>query len=95
MFELETQRGPYIDTYFRQHPNIAVSWIRDIGKSDYGSAARALLEDSATAKELETKHVNHQHIVLSGHTDVLRVIAHAQYRKAGLSGPEPRVEHVD
>ncbi|KAF9476583.1 methyltransferase type 11 [Pholiota conissans] len=57
MFAREAQLGAYIDAYFRQHPNIAISWIRDLGKSGHGSAASVLLQDAQIATDLEAKHL--------------------------------------
>lgn len=58
MFDQEAKRAAYIDAFFRQYPNIAISWIRDIERAGYGSAASALLDDAQTATNLEAKHVS-------------------------------------
>ena len=58
MFDQEAKRAAYIDAFFRQYPNIAISWIRDIERASYGSAAAALLDDAQTATNLEAKHVS-------------------------------------
>jgi len=48
----------YLDIYFQQKSQPAISWIHDIGKGQWGAAAGALLLHSAQATELETKHVS-------------------------------------
>ncbi|KAF8964670.1 hypothetical protein BDZ97DRAFT_1660027 [Flammula alnicola] len=57
MFDQEAQRGAYLDVFFRQRPNIAISWMHDLGKARYGAAASALLEDAESATNLEAKHL--------------------------------------
>ncbi|CAA7271672.1 unnamed protein product [Cyclocybe aegerita] len=57
MFEQEAECGPYMDAFFREGPNSAVSWIHDLGKSRFGSAANALLHDAGQATNLEGKHL--------------------------------------
>ncbi|KAJ3516620.1 hypothetical protein NLJ89_g1011 [Agrocybe chaxingu] len=53
----EAECGPYMDAFFRERPNSAVSWIHDLGKSRFGSAANALLHDAGQATNLEGKHL--------------------------------------
>ncbi|KDR81643.1 hypothetical protein GALMADRAFT_239719 [Galerina marginata CBS 339.88] len=57
MFDQEAPGTAYVDVFFREHPNIAISWINDLGKSRFGSAASALLEDAENATNLEAKHL--------------------------------------
>jgi nuclear pore complex protein Nup133 len=57
MFNQEAQTGEYLDTFFKQRPNIGISWIHDIGTAKYVSAASALLQDAGSAVNLEAKHV--------------------------------------
>jgi len=57
MFEQEAAHAVYMDAFFRERPNAAISWIHDLGKASYGSAASALLKDAENATNLEGKHV--------------------------------------
>ena len=57
MIDQEAQTRGYLDTFFKQRPNIGISWIHDIGTANYVSAASALLHEAETAVNLEEKHV--------------------------------------
>jgi len=57
MFEQEAAHAVYMDAFFRERPNTAISWIHDLSKASYGSAASALLKDAENATNLEGKHV--------------------------------------
>ena len=56
MFEQEASYASYMDAFFREKPNSAISWIHDLGQGRYGSAGHALLKD-ADETNLEGKHV--------------------------------------
>jgi nuclear pore complex protein Nup133 len=60
MFAVEgsVAHDAYMDKYFTQHPHPAISWVHDVGKGRYKSAAGALLEESSQATHLEEKHVS-------------------------------------
>lgn len=57
MFEQEAQTGNFMDAFFKYYPNVAVSWIHDLGKSNFTSAAVTLLKDSEHATNIDAKHV--------------------------------------
>jgi nuclear pore complex protein Nup133 len=57
MFEQEAQTGHFMDAFFKHYPNVAVSWIYDLGKSSYTTAAVTLLQDSENAGNIDAKHV--------------------------------------
>lgn len=48
----------YLERFFSEEPNAAISWIYNIGKEHYGRAAADLLEEASKASNLEVKHVN-------------------------------------
>lgn len=94
MFNQEAQRGAYMDAFFRQYPNIAISWIRDLGKSSHGSAALALLQDAEGASNLEAKHVSSFRLeCLSDYTDSF-VKADVEHRKIVISGSNARFRYL-
>ncbi|KAF5377077.1 hypothetical protein D9757_007737 [Collybiopsis confluens] len=47
----------YMDSFFEKHPTTSLSWINDLGKKRYESAATALLTESQRAAALEVKHL--------------------------------------
>ena len=57
MFGQQADYANYMDTFFRDKPNVAISWIHDLGQGRYGSAADALLRGAEVANNLEGKHV--------------------------------------
>lgn len=57
MFEQEASCTSYMDAFFRERPNSAISWIHDLGQGRYGSASQALWKDADNAIDLEGKHV--------------------------------------
>jgi len=57
MFEQEAANAAYMDAFFREKPNYAISWLHDLAQGRYGAAAHALLQDSEDANKLEAKHV--------------------------------------
>ncbi|KAF8163334.1 methyltransferase type 11 [Crassisporium funariophilum] len=57
MFDEEAHGGGYLDAFFREKPNIAISWIHDLGKERFGYAASALLQNAKSASNLEGKHL--------------------------------------
>lgn len=57
MFDQQAPGASFLDFFFREHPDNAISWVNDLGKSRYSPAASALLADAANAKNLEAKHV--------------------------------------
>jgi len=59
MFEQEAAHAVYMDAFFRERPNTSISWIHDLGKARFGSAASALLKDADSASNLEGKHVSY------------------------------------
>jgi len=57
MFEQEADYANYMDSFFRDKPNVAISWIHDLGQGRYNPAADALLRDAEVANNLEGRHV--------------------------------------
>jgi nuclear pore complex protein Nup133 len=57
MFEQEASYASYMDAFFRERPNAAISWIHNLGQGKYGSAGHTLLKDAESAKFLKVKHV--------------------------------------
>jgi len=57
MFDQESPGAAYLDVFFRERPVNSISWINDIGKSRFGSAASTLLQDAGQAINLEAKHL--------------------------------------
>jgi nuclear pore complex protein Nup133 len=57
MFEQEGSYASYLDAFFRDRPNGAISWIHDLGHGRYGSTGHTLLKDADIATNLEGKHV--------------------------------------
>ncbi|PFH54313.1 hypothetical protein AMATHDRAFT_72820 [Amanita thiersii Skay4041] len=57
MFAQPSLRGGYMDKFFATNPNNAISWLNDLGKERYGSAAASLLAESKSANNLEVKHL--------------------------------------
>jgi hypothetical protein len=45
-----------MDKFFAAHPDASISWIHDLGRR-YEAAADALLSESETVTQLNTKHV--------------------------------------
>ena len=64
MFARDGSHTGYLDKFFRENINTAVSWINDLGKSRYGDAATALLAEAEKATNLEAKHVSYSPIPL-------------------------------
>lgn len=57
MFSEEDTHSAYLDKFFGENPNTAISWIYDLGKARYVVAVTALLIEAEQAKNLEAKHV--------------------------------------
>ncbi|KAJ7219294.1 hypothetical protein GGX14DRAFT_591296, partial [Mycena pura] len=57
MFSQDDARGAYIDKFFAANPNSSISWIHDIEQRRYEAAATALLSESETVTQLNTKHL--------------------------------------
>ncbi|OBZ75079.1 hypothetical protein A0H81_04264 [Grifola frondosa] len=51
------EQDGYMDSFFAEHPNPAISWIHDLGRGRYGLASQALLSEAEHATELTTKHL--------------------------------------
>ena len=66
MFE-QADYANYMDSFFHDKPNVAISWIHDLGQGRYSSAADALLRDAEVANNLEGKHVCLESAVLGFH----------------------------
>lgn len=47
----------YLERFFSEEPNAAISWIYNIGKEHYERAAADLLEEASKASNLEVKHL--------------------------------------
>lgn len=67
MFAQSESYSTYMDNFFEKHPTTSLSWINDLGKKCYESAAEALLAESQRASTLEVKHVRNM-----SHLKVLR-----------------------
>ena len=63
MFAQDGAYSEYVDRFFADnfHPNI--SWINDIGKHRYGTAANTLFGESKRTADLETRHVRLRSVV--------------------------------
>jgi len=57
MFDQESQRASYMDSFFKENPNVALSWIHDLGQGRFGPAASSLLKVAESAANLEGRHV--------------------------------------
>lgn len=57
MFEQEAANALYMDAFFREKPNYAISWLHSLARGRYGTAAQALLQSSEGTTKLEGKHV--------------------------------------
>ncbi|KAJ7111560.1 hypothetical protein C8R43DRAFT_1091558 [Mycena crocata] len=57
MFSQDDVQGAYMDKFFAAHQDSSISWIHDLGQRRYGAAAEALLSESETATQLNTKHL--------------------------------------
>ncbi|TFK76396.1 hypothetical protein BDN72DRAFT_755585 [Pluteus cervinus] len=47
----------YLDEFFTRNPHHNISWLHDLGKARFNSAAASLLHESKHAKDLEAKHL--------------------------------------
>ncbi|KXN86872.1 hypothetical protein AN958_09467 [Leucoagaricus sp. SymC.cos] len=56
MFSQEDEKG-YLDRFFAEQPNPAISWLDDIGKGRFDAASAALLTEAQGAGNLESKHL--------------------------------------
>jgi nuclear pore complex protein Nup133 len=63
MFSQEDEKG-YLDKFFVEQPNPAISWLDDIGKGRFDAASGALLSEAQSASNLKSKHVGSQINVL-------------------------------
>lgn len=57
MFDQESQRASYMDIFFKENSNYALSWIHDLGQGRFGSAASSLLKVAESSTNLEGRHV--------------------------------------
>jgi len=57
LFAQQEKYSHYIDLYFSEHPNPAISWVNDMGKGRYGAASESLLEVAKNENTLEVKHL--------------------------------------
>ena len=57
MFDQESQRASYMDSFFKENSNDGLSWIHDLGQGRFGPAASSLLKVAESATNLEGKHV--------------------------------------
>ncbi|KAF8910963.1 methyltransferase type 11 [Gymnopilus junonius] len=57
MFDQESPGAACLDDFFRERPVSSISWINDIGKLYFGSAASTLLQGAGQATNLEAKHL--------------------------------------
>ena len=57
MFNQESPRASYMDSFFKENSNNGLSWIHDINQGRFGSAASSLLKVAESATSLEGKHV--------------------------------------
>ena len=57
MFDQESSRASYMDSFFKENSNNELSWIHDLGQGRFGSAASSLLKVAENATNLEGKHV--------------------------------------
>jgi hypothetical protein len=48
---------PHLDRFFREHPDLELAWIHQLGTYNYGDAATSLLREAGDAEELTEKHV--------------------------------------
>ncbi|KAK7054841.1 hypothetical protein VNI00_003304 [Paramarasmius palmivorus] len=55
MFAQQPSHNEYLDKYFAEHPNPAISWIHDLGNRRHEEAATALLKVATLETNLETK----------------------------------------
>lgn len=57
MFDQESLRASYMDSFFKENSNDGLSWIHDLGQGRFGPAASSLLKVAESATNLEGKHV--------------------------------------
>ncbi|KAJ7940617.1 Non-repetitive/WGA-negative nucleoporin C-terminal-domain-containing protein [Mycena leptocephala] len=57
MFSQDDVQSAYMDKFFAAHPDASISWIHDLGQRRYEAAADALLSESETVTQLNTKHL--------------------------------------
>ena len=57
MFDQESPRASYLDSFFKENSNNGLSWIHDLGQERFGPAATTLLKVAESATNLEEKHV--------------------------------------
>ena len=57
MFDQESQRASYMDSFFKENSNDGLSWIHDLGQGRFGPAASSLLKVAESATNLTGKHV--------------------------------------
>lgn len=55
MFSQEDEKG-FLDKFFAEKPNPAISWLDDIGKERFDAASSALLSEAQGAANLEAKY---------------------------------------
>lgn len=58
MFNQESPRASYMDSFFKENPNTGLSWIHDLGQGRFGPAASSLLKVAESATNLEGRHVS-------------------------------------
>jgi hypothetical protein len=86
MFAQEDVQSGYMDRFFAENPNTAISWIHDLGKGRHEAAAAALLHEAEQATNLETKHVGNLFLLKSDSTETIHVVAHAKHREIVTPG---------
>ncbi|KAJ7774554.1 hypothetical protein DFH07DRAFT_102982 [Mycena maculata] len=57
MFSQDDVQSAWMDKFFATHPDSSISWLHDLGQRRYEAAAAALLTESESATQLETKHL--------------------------------------
>ncbi|KAF8798054.1 hypothetical protein BYT27DRAFT_7203757 [Phlegmacium glaucopus] len=57
MFDQESPRASYMDSFFKENSNSTLSWIHDLGQGRFGPAASSLLKVAESATNLEGRHL--------------------------------------